>query len=613
VEAKDRAKNAVEIFESIGVDDAHYSAALSALGSLYYMEMDYENALKTMKKSRSCVAKYLGDNNKQCERLDENIKIIEEKLKSSNSITEDIKSANADDMSGLEICRSYYEEYGAKMIASKFDKYQSKIAVGLVGKGSDCFGFDDKESRDHDFGPRFCMWVTQETYDKIGKELQNEYEKLPNEYLGVKRIETFHGRDRAGVFVIEDFYNNTIGENSEQWFMANEYALAAAVNGEVFRDDEGIFTSYRNKLKEYYPKAIWYRRLAQACALFSQNGQYNLPRMRKRGQLVSAELAKAECMKQAMYLDYLLNRKYAPHDKWLFKALPLNPEMVINDEGLENESVGTLVEKISQTPADSKNEAELTKYIEALAVIFANQLERLDIIGKADIYLDANTSELAFKSDALINASKEEMPITKALSLYIARVEFEAFDKVQNEGGRADCQNNWPTFKVMRMSQYMTWNEDMLLQYLYEFRTNYENGRNMIQEKYARMMESTAPAEYAKFADQLPPISPEKKAIMEQIIAMQVKWTEEFASIYPNLAGNARYIHTSDDMPYDTSSETYLRGELGTYSDRMLAMYGRYIVEHAAKGKNVVYEIMENTIHFYGYKDFETAEKANII
>jgi tetratricopeptide (TPR) repeat protein len=613
VEAKDRAKNAVEIFESIGVDDAHYSAALSALGSLYYMEMDYENALKTMKKSRSCVAKYLGDNNKQCERLDENIKIIEEKLKSSNSITEDIKSANADDMSGLEICRSYYEEYGAKMIASKFDKYQSKIAVGLVGKGSDCFGFDDKESRDHDFGPRFCMWVTQETYDKIGKELQNEYEKLPNEYLGVKRIETFHGRDRAGVFVIEDFYNNTIGENSEQWFMANEYALAAAVNGEVFRDDEGIFTSYRNKLKEYYPKAIWYRRLAQACALFSQNGQYNLPRMRKRGQLVAAELAKAECMKQAMYLDYLLNRKYAPHDKWLFKALPLNPEMVINDEGLENESVGTLVEKISQTPADSKNEAELTKYIEALAVIFANQLERLDIIGKADIYLDANTSELAFKSDALINASKEEMPITKALSLYIARVEFEAFDKVQNEGGRADCQNNWPTFKVMRMSQYMTWNEDMLLQYLYEFRTNYENGRNMIQEKYARMMESTAPAEYAKFADQLPPISPEKKAIMEQIIAMQVKWTEEFASIYPNLAGNARYIHTSDDMPYDTSSETYLRGELGTYSDRMLAMYGRYIVEHAAKGKNVVYEIMENTIHFYGYKDFETAEKANII
>jgi hypothetical protein len=333
--------------------------------------------------------------------------------------------------------------------------------------------------------------------------------------------------------------------------------------------------------------------------------------MRKRGQLVSAELAKAECMKQAMYLDYLLNRQYAPHDKWLFAVLPSNPEMVIDDEGVNNEGVSSLVEKISHTPADNEHEEELTKYIEALAVIFANQLERLDIIGKAELFLEANTQELIFKSDALINASKEDMPLTKALSLYIAKAEFEAFDKVQNEGGRADCQNNWPTFKVMRMSQYMTWDEDMLLQYLYEFRTNYENGRNMIQEKYARMMESTAPHEYARFADQLPPISKEKKAIMEQIIAMQVKWTEEFARQYPQLAGNARYIHSTEDMPYDTSSETYLRGELGTYSDRMLAMYGRYIVEHANNGKNVVYEIMENTIHFYGYKDFETAEKAN--
>jgi tetratricopeptide (TPR) repeat protein len=618
IEAKDRAKNAVEIFESIGVDDAHYSAALSALGSLYYMEMDYENALEIMKKSRSCVAKYLGDNNTQCERLDENIRIIEDKLKSINKPQTEKEVLNNGDLSGLELCRKYYEEYGKNMISDKFKDYEEKIAVGLVGKGSDCFGFDDKESRDHDFGPRFCMWVTRDTYDKIGDKLQDEYDKLPSEYFGIKRIETFHGRDRAGVFVIEDFYKNTIGEDIinnpddiELWLSANDYALAAAVNGEVFRDDEGIFTAYRNRLKEYYPKTVWYRKLAQACALFSQNGQYNLPRMRKRRQFVSAELAKAECMKQAMLIDYLLNKKYAPHDKWLFKALPTNPEMVINDEGFDNETVASLVEKISRTPADDDHETELTKYIEALAVIFANEFERQDIIGRAELYLDANTTELIFKSDTLIKASNEDMPLTQALSLYIAKAEFEAFDKVQNEGGRADCQNNWPTFKVMRMSQYMTWDEDMLLQYLYEFRTNYANGRNMIQEKYARMMESTAPKEYAKFADKLPEISDNKKKIMEQIIAMQVKWMEEFALQYPHLAGNARYIHTAEDMPYDTSYETYLRGELGTYSDRMLSMYGRYIVEHAKSGTNVAYEIMENTIHFYGYKDFETAEKEN--
>ena len=183
---------------------------------------------------------------------------------------------------------------------------------------------------------------------------------------------------------------------------------------------------------------------------------------------------------------------------------------------------------------------------------------------------------------------------------------------MQNEGGRAGCQNNWPTFKVMRMSQYMTWTEDMLLQYLYEFKTNYANGRNMIEEKYARMMESTAPLEYAGFADQLPPISEEKRAVMEQVIGLQVKWMEEFAAEYPNLAEDARRIHTSEDLPYDTSYETYLRGELGTYSDRMLEMYGRYIVAHAQEGRSVAREIMENTVHFYGYQDLETANAAKM-
>ncbi len=514
------------------------------------------------------------------------------------------------------------------MIAGKFQAYESRIAVGLVGKGSDCFGFDDVLSQDHDFGPRFVMWVTKKVYDEIGEELQEAYDKLPSQFLGIDRIETFHGKDRSGVMIIEEFYKSLLGfdlagmlaHNNEDtasgkenldtikcWLSVQEYALAAAVNGEVFRDDEGIFTQYRNLLSAYYPKAVWYRKVAQTCALFSQSGQYNLPRMRRRGQLVSAELAKAECAKQAMKLYYLLNRKYAPHDKWLYRGMPENAQMTLGEEGMENADVPKLVEKLSLLPADKAHEAALTTVVESLAVIFANELEKLNMVGKCDLYLDVCTKELMTKSDALLTAIVANTPIVTALSLSIAKSEFEAFDKVENEGGRASCQNNWPTFKVMRMSQYMTWTEDMLLQYLYEFKTNYANGRNMIEEKYARMMESTAPLEYARFAKRLPAVSEAKKAIVEQIVALQVKWMEEFAAQYPNLAEDARAIHTAEDLSYDTSYETYLRGELRTYSDRMLEMYGRYIVAHAQAGKNVACEIMKNTVQFYGYQDLETA------
>lgn len=851
-EAKARAEEAIRIFEKIGVDDAHYSAALSALGSLYFMDKDYQNALEVMEKSRDCVAKYLGADNIQYQRLSDNIKIIKGKMEEEQSakitskeqeqettteeddeksdqiqdedntstdetsieesddkmieepveaqeksnLTEDTQKENktnsleqsqqdqiptkneqvtaedvpqkmskadttqvekgkeeedkavdamiaevmdeiavevedaadiqqkpsdkssvrdntekmmveeavdlkdidqyfsdntlsnaegqeetqtpSDDTSsntegqeetqtssddtpsnteeqkdqtvadielaeqeslvpeimGLELCRRYYEEYGKPMIAEKFQAYESVIAVGLVGKGSDCFGFDDIQSQDHDFGPRFMMWVTKKVYDEIGEELADAYEKLPRSFMGVERMETAHGKDRAGVMVIEDFYKNVLGfdligtllqNNTEgdleqenlatikNWLAVHDYALAAAVNGEVFRDDEGIFTRYRKRLLKYYPKAVWYRKIANACALFSQNGQYNLPRMRKRGQFVAAELAKAECVKQAMKLFYLLSRQYAPHDKWLFKGMTQTSDMDVVDTG--EQSVALLVEKISMLPVDRAHEADLATSIELLAVLFANELEKQNIIGKCDLYLDACTQELVTKSDALLTAIVAGTPVVTALSLSIAKAEFEAFDKVKNEGGRASCQNNWPTFKVMRMSQYMTWTEDMLLQYLYEFKDSYAKGRNMIEEKYARMMESTAPEEYAQFAHQLPPVSEEKKAIMEQIIELQVKWMEEFAQEYPNLAGNARIIHTAEDLPYDTSYETYLRGELGTYSDQMIELYGRYIVEHARNNKNVAREIMENTIHFYGYQDLETAneQEANVL
>ncbi len=881
-EARARAEEAIRIFEELGVDDAHYSAALSALGSLYYMDKDYNSALRAMEKSRECVAKYLGTDNIQYQRLSENIEIIQNKISTSEKpseaekpaqeetasvsaveasepealgevpvevpvlenlaevpaletlaaeaseletlvlseempqpevpVTEEMpeleafvpeeeaepagvseqeafvetpeeseqeskpsqtsvqesfaetpeaevmpaeeveqeaetfiqeksgqeaasgevpeletavleeseqeselaqtsveesptevseseeevfvaeasvntseveaipieesngeaavevlsteepalepvleepkkeafaeapltetleqaaspaKSPEQEDLTpsitGIDLCRRYYEEYGRPMIAGKFQAYESRIAVGLVGKGSDCFGFDDVLSQDHDFGPRFVMWVTKKVYDEIGEELQEAYDKLPSQFLGIDRIETFHGKDRSGVMIIEEFYKSLLGfdlagmlaHNNEDtasgkenldtikcWLSVQEYALAAAVNGEVFRDDEGIFTQYRNLLSAYYPKAVWYRKVAQTCALFSQSGQYNLPRMRRRGQLVSAELAKAECAKQAMKLYYLLNRKYAPHDKWLYRGMPENAQMTLGEEGMENADVPKLVEKLSLLPADKAHEAALTTAVESLAVIFANELEKLNMVGKCDLYLDVCTKELMTKSDALLTAIVANTPIVTALSLSIAKSEFEAFDKVENEGGRASCQNNWPTFKVMRMSQYMTWTEDMLLQYLYEFKTNYANGRNMIEEKYARMMESTAPLEYARFAKRLPAVSEAKKAIVEQIVALQVKWMEEFAAQYPNLAEDARAIHTAEDLAYDTSYETYLRGELRTYSDRMLEMYGRYIVAHAQAGKNVACEIMKNTVQFYGYQDLETA------
>ena len=96
---------------------------------------------------------------------------------------------------------------------------------------------------------------------------------------------------------------------------------------------------------------------------------------------------------------------------------------------------------------------------------------------------------------------------------------------------------------------------------------------------------------------------------MEEIIKVQISWMEEFSDKYPNMAKNSRKIHTYEDEEYETSYETYLRGELGTYSDNTFLLYGRFIAALAKEGRNLAYEIMLNIALLNGYRSVEHAEE----
>lgn len=230
-------------------------------------------------------------------------------------------------MKGLELARAYYEAYGKPMIEKEFAEYAGRIAVGLAGEGSECFGFDDELSRDHDFEAGFCLWLTPEDGEAIGFRLFRAYGRLPEEFQGVKKEKTslFGGR-RKGVMEISEFYGNMIGcpgvpEEAEQWLAIPEYALAQAVNGEVFRDDLGEFSRIRNILQKGYPEDVRLKKIAARAALMAQSGQYNYGRCRKRGEAGAAALAAAEFVKAGISMVFLLNNRYTPYYKWMLRAM----------------------------------------------------------------------------------------------------------------------------------------------------------------------------------------------------------------------------------------------------------------------------------------------------
>lgn len=187
--------------------------------------------------------------------------------------------------------------------------------------------------------------------------------------------------------------------------------------------------------------------------------------------------------------------------------------------------------------------------------------------------------------------------------------EWEQFQYVQNEGGRASCQDDHETFVIMRKSQFMNWTKALLESYRQDLIEAEANHWNLLTEKYARMMESTAPEQYKELAPILPKRSKERIEMQEKMIAQQMRWEEDFASRYPAIASTGRVLHTSEDTPWDTSIETYARGEISTYSDRTVELLKELYDQMAADHENLSENTLRNMTALYGYESLEQAEE----
>lgn len=229
-------------------------------------------------------------------------------------------------MNGLPLSGRYYRQHGVPMLREKYAADLDRIAVGLVGDGSDCLGFDDGQSRDHDWGPGFCLWLTGADYDRIGPPLQRDYLTLPAAFEGFERQAGEWGIGRVGVFEIGAFYKGFIGrpdlpETLADWFRIPEKNLAAATSGQVFEDPLGEFSRIRQGLLGFYPDDVRIAKIAARCMTAGQAGQYNFPRSIRRGELFAAQYAETKFCADIMSLVYLVNRRYAPYYKWLQRGL----------------------------------------------------------------------------------------------------------------------------------------------------------------------------------------------------------------------------------------------------------------------------------------------------
>lgn len=275
-------------------------------------------------------------------------------------------------MKGLELARQYYETCGKDMLQAQFSQVLPLLAIGLAGSGSECYGYDDAISHDHDFEPAFCIFLPGEDVvdRRTAFQLERAYAKLPKQFMGLERSPISPvGGSRHGVIRMEDFFLAKIGSRDgglslQQWFSVPEYGLLEATNGAVFADPYGQFTAIRERLR-YFPEDVRRKKLAGHLLLMGQAGQYNYGRCIARGESAAAQLAVFEFIQSALHSIYLLNRAYMPYYKWCFRGLRGLSQLSALAEDLEY---------LISSGNDPQEAQKKTEMIERICVAVADEL-----------------------------------------------------------------------------------------------------------------------------------------------------------------------------------------------------------------------------------------------
>ncbi|MBQ6470259.1 MAG: DUF4037 domain-containing protein [Lachnospiraceae bacterium] len=283
-------------------------------------------------------------------------------------------------MNGLQLAKDYFEQFGMPMLKEQFPEQLSFLAAGMCGSGSQCLGYDDEVSEDHDFGPGFLLFLPgEEIVDRRTAFLmERAYSRLPKEFRGYRTgLLSPVGGPRCGVIRIPDFIKEKTGTEDgiltlRDWLTVPEQSLLEAVNGEIYFDNYGAFTRLREQLS-YYPEDIRRKKLAGHLLLMAQSGQYNYRRCLLHGETGAAQLAVHEFVQSAMHVIFLLNRRYRPFYKWSFRALRSLPllsledvlfeYLLTSDNGENAEEKYNVMEGIASDIIDVLTDQALTKAI----------------------------------------------------------------------------------------------------------------------------------------------------------------------------------------------------------------------------------------------------------
>jgi len=239
---------------------------------------------------------------------------------------------------GLKLCKLFYQKEVRPILNEEFPKLHYSAA--LIGWGSEVLSFDTAISRDHHWGPRVLLFLSEKEFPKLNQRINHTLaEKLPYRFMGYST--NYSKPDRVGVrhaveigsgpvdhminiYTVKSFFEARLGFDPSKritvtdWLAFPQQRLLELVSGEVYYDGLGTLQKLREKL-QFYPREVWLYLLAAQWTRISQEEAF-VGRAGSTGDELGSQIIAARLVREIMKLSFLMERQYTPYSKWFGRA-----------------------------------------------------------------------------------------------------------------------------------------------------------------------------------------------------------------------------------------------------------------------------------------------------
>jgi hypothetical protein len=277
---------------------------------------------------------------------------------------------------GLELAERFYWEAVRPLLDRNFRGVAHSAA--LLGPGSEVLGYDTPLSTDHDWGPRFQLFLSPDDHASYAAAIDRVLkEQLPGAFLGYSVNFSQPNAADGGTRGMEEsagpvnhlievttpatFFRNWLGFDPflgispVDWLTIPEQRLLELTAGKVFHDGLGQIETLRAELS-YFPHDVWLCRLAAQWNRISQEEHF-MGRCGDLGDDLGSRIIAARLVRDLMKLCFLMERRYAPYSKWLGTAFTRLPN---------GRRLAPLLQQVLEAPDWKARQEPLTRaYVQA--------------------------------------------------------------------------------------------------------------------------------------------------------------------------------------------------------------------------------------------------------